>query len=72
MVVEVNMASAKGKVVVSAEVPRDFRDELDGRADAERRTRAKLIVRALRFYLAHAPVLPAQDDEVPPPKREKK
>ncbi len=60
------MASAKGKVVVSAEVPEPLRDELDKRAEKEARTRAALIARAVRFYLAHAPVVRA--DEIPTPK----
>lgn len=60
------MASAKGKVVVSAEVPESVRDETDRRAKQEGRTRAAVILRALRFYFAHAPVIRA--DEVPPPK----
>jgi metal-responsive CopG/Arc/MetJ family transcriptional regulator len=64
------MASAKGKVVVSAEVPEDLRDEMDRRAKTECRTRASCIVRAMRFYLAHAPVVRA--DEVPAPKEKKK
>ena len=66
------MASAKGKVVISAEVPEDLRAELDKRAEQESRTRAAVIYRAIRFYLAHAPVVPAKEEEIPPPKSGKK
>jgi metal-responsive CopG/Arc/MetJ family transcriptional regulator len=66
MSVEVRMASAKGKVVVSTEIPEALRDEADKRAEREGRTRAAIIARALRFYLAHAPVVRA--DEIPAPK----
>ncbi len=61
------MASAKGKVVISAEVPESVRDETDARAKREGRTRAAIIARALRFYFAHAPVVRA--DEIPTPKK---
>jgi metal-responsive CopG/Arc/MetJ family transcriptional regulator len=60
------MASAKGKVVVSAEVPTELKDELDKRAGAEGRSRSELVSRAVRFYLKHAPVVRA--DDVPEPK----
>ena len=59
------MASAKGKVVVSAEVPESLRDEVDARAGAEGRSRAEIIGRAVRFYLRYAAVVP--EDEPPPP-----
>ncbi len=59
------MASAKGKTVISAEIPETLRDEVDRRAEKEGRTRAGIVGRALRFYLTHAPVVPA--DEVPSP-----
>jgi len=64
------MASAKGKVVVSAEVPEELRDEADARAKQEGRTRAALLARALRFYLAYAPVV--NKDELPTPRKEKR
>lgn len=60
------MASAKGKVVISTEVPESVRDETDRRAEKEGRTRAAILARALRFYLAHAPIVRA--DEIPAPK----
>lgn len=64
---EVHMASAKGKVVVSTEIPETLRDEADKRAEREGRTRAALLARAIRFYLAHAPIVRA--DEIPAPKK---
>ncbi len=60
------MASARGKVVVSAEVPTAMRAEIDKRAKVEGRLRAEVIGRAIRFYLAHAPVI--RSDAVPEPK----
>lgn len=66
------MASAKGKVVVSAEIPEKLRDELDQRAEEEQRRRSETIYRAIRFYLAHAPVVTAEEeDRIPEPKRRK-
>lgn len=61
------MASAKGKIVVSAEIPEPLREEVDKRAEKEGRTRAGVIARALRFYLVHAPVV--RVDEVPVPRK---
>ena len=60
------MASAKGKVVVSAEVPEALREATDERARAEGRSRSEVISRALRFYMKWAPVVPA-DEEPPDP-----
>lgn len=59
------MGSAKGKVVISTEVPVEMRGELDDRAAAEGRSRAAVMLRALRFYLRHAPVV--RSDDVPDP-----
>jgi hypothetical protein len=66
------MANAKGKVVVSAEVPESVRDDLDSRARVEGRSRAKVIFRAVRFYLAHAPVVRADEVPVPKPRKDGK
>lgn len=59
------MANAKGKVVVGTEVPVELRDELDARAEAEGRSRADILGRAIRFYLKHAPLV--RPDDVPNP-----
>lgn len=60
------MASARGKVVVSAEVTKALQRATDKRAEAEGRSRSEVIGRAIRFYLAHAPIVRA--DAVPDPK----
>lgn len=66
MLVEVRaVANAKGKVVVSTEVPEALRSDLDGRAADEGRSRAEVIARACRFYLQHAPVVRADDVPLP-------
>jgi predicted transcriptional regulator len=57
------VANAKGKVTIVSEVPDELRYAIDRRAKTEGRSRSELIGRALRFYLAHAPLIPA--DEVP-------
>lgn len=57
------MAAAKGKVVVSAEIPQNLRDSIDSRAREEGRSRSELLARAARFYLANAPLVHV--DEVP-------
>jgi predicted transcriptional regulator len=58
------MPAAKGKVSIVAEVPAEFRADLDKRAEAEGRSRAQIIERACRFYLRYAPV---QTDDIPAP-----
>ena len=65
------MAAAKGKVVVSTEIPENLRDSIDSRAKQEGRSRSELLARAARFYLQNAPMVHA--DEVPQlPRRAKK
>jgi metal-responsive CopG/Arc/MetJ family transcriptional regulator len=59
------VANARGKVTIVSEVSDELRDATDERAAAEGRSRSELIGRALRFYLAHAPVIEA--DAVPAP-----
>ena len=66
------MASAKGKVIVSAEIPEPLRDAIDARGGEEGRSRSQLIEQACNYYLRYAPVEPARPLNGPPLKRPRK
>lgn len=61
------MPSAKDHVVVSTEIPEVLRKRIDRRAREEGRSRAKVVHRAILFYLQYAPVVP--EDTVPAPEK---
>lgn len=60
------MATAKGKRTIGAEAEESLIDELDKRAAAEKRSRSETILRACRFYLDYAELIPADADKPKP------
>lgn len=65
------MPAAKGKRTIGAELDEAFIQELDDRAKAEGRSRAELIIRALRFFLDNTKVQPDAPPEIVPKPRKK-